>query len=937
MSYDAPESSWPRQPKAGDAHISLDASEHWRERIERAHDSEELSLDGLHVREFPTEIRELPMLKRLSLIDCGLRSLPEWLGDLEALESIDLANNPLEALPESMGRLTRLKALGLSSIGLAQLPASLAEHPSLQALVAPGNRIAAIPSWIGTLEQLEELDLGFNKVQHIPVEIGQLEHLRVLRLWGHVFDAVPEAIRQLHALELLDLSHGGESVSADDDGISSVFRGQRLVSSAYLGQGGIVSLPPWLADELPRLRSLHIDGQRLTRLPPLPPQLIALTLDDNDLDEFPPSVYELDRLQTLYLAGNRLRQLPDRVRTMRSLASLFLTDNPLAIPPEVLDSVDATTIFEFLARVQGPTQRLNEAKLVVIGEGSVGKTSLIKRLVSGGFSPYETMTEGIEVTRWQSGTGSDQVALNIWDFGGQEIMHATHQFFLTRRSIYVLVLDARQSDEQNRVEYWLKLIQSFSDGSPVIIVANKTEQSPLDIDERGLRAKYPNLVEIVSASCQTGAGVDRVEAVLARTVTGLAHVRDVLPTAFFDVKSELEAMDGNYLAYDRYQQLCEEHGVADKASQELLVGFLHDLGTVLCFRDDPRLSDTNILNPQWVTAGVYRILNSHLAAQRKGLLRWADINAILNDVDYPSERRSFIIDMMKRFELCYEADDMFLVPDLLTKQEPDTGDWSDVLRFEVQHDVLPSSVISRLVVRRNHMISSGTVWRTGVVLAVDGNRALVKGDREDATIRIAVSGAKAGRRGLLTAIRTELRSIADTMPGMEGEERVPIPGQPGVWVPYGHLLNLEAAGHSEVVPNGMTDSLSIRSLLDGIEQRSAEGRDSVITVPRLQGPPPTTEVMPVTGSTPWTPAEGLRFGRFLVLALCLIAVVFVGAAVVAGQAAAVFLAAAVCALGLIAILVLRAGGRMSEQTFLEALKSLIRAPRERDDPPAEES
>ncbi|HEV7495218.1 COR domain-containing protein [Baekduia sp.] len=919
--------------------MSLDASEDWRERFERAHDSRELSLTGLHLEELPAEVHQLRTLTRLSLVDCGLRRLPEWLGDLEALEVIDLGSNPLEILPESMGHLTRLRALGLSTTGLTEVPASLAGHPSLLALIAPGNHIAAVPSWIGTLERLEALDLGFNQLQHLPDEIARLRHLRILRLWGHAFDAVPEAIRGLDALELLDLSQGGENLTDDgnEDFRGSAFRGQRLMGSAYADNGKITSVPHWLADGLPSLRYLHLDGQRLTSLPRLPPRLTVLTLEDNNFAAIAPSICDLVALDTLLLAGNQVRELPDRIRTMSSLDVLDVTYNALRIPPEVLGQADARVIFDFLARVQGPTQRLNEAKLVVVGEGSVGKTSLIKRLVSGGFSPHETMTEGIEVTRWQTGDGSDQVALNIWDFGGQEIMHATHQFFLTRRSVYVLVLDARQSDEQNRVEYWLKLIQGFSDGSPVIIVANKTEQSPLDIDERGLRAKYANLVEIVSASCQTGVGIDQVEAALAQTVAGLAHVHDVLPTAFFDVKSELEAMDGNYLAYDRYQQLCEEHGVADQASQELLVGFLHDLGTVLCFRDDPRLSDTNILNPQWVTAGVYRILNSHLAAQRKGLLRWADINAILNDVDYPSERRSFIIDMMKRFELCYEADDMFLVPDLLTKQEPDTGDWSDALRFEVQHDVLPSSVISRLVVRMNHMISSGTVWRTGVVLAVDGNRALVKGDREDATIRIAVSGAKAGRRGLLTAIRTELRSIADTMPGMEGEERVPIPRQPGVWVPYGHLLNLEAAGHSEVVPNGMTDSLSIRSLLDGIEQRSAEGRDSVITVPRMQSPEPAVKIVPMAGSAPWTPAEGLRFGRFLVLALCLIAAVFVGAAVVAGQGAAVFLAAAVCALGLIAILVLRSGDRMSEQTFLEALKSLLRAPRERDDAPAEES
>ena len=60
-------------------------------------------------------------------------------------------------------------------------------------------------------------------------------------------------------------------------------------------------------------------------------------------------------------------------------------------------------------------------------------------------------------------------------------MHATHQFFLTRRSVYILVLDSRLNQEENRVEYWLKIIQSFGGESPVLIVGNKvTDQHPLE-------------------------------------------------------------------------------------------------------------------------------------------------------------------------------------------------------------------------------------------------------------------------------------------------------------------------------------------------------------------------------------------------------------------------------------------------------------------------
>jgi GTPase SAR1 family protein len=99
------------------------------------------------------------------------------------------------------------------------------------------------------------------------------------------------------------------------------------------------------------------------------------------------------------------------------------------------------------------------------------------------------------------------VRLNVWDFGGQEIYHATHQFFLTKRSLYLLVANCRTSEDENRIEYWLKLIQSFGGQSPVIIVGNKKDEQPLDINRKALRTKYPNICAIIETSCQSGDGI----------------------------------------------------------------------------------------------------------------------------------------------------------------------------------------------------------------------------------------------------------------------------------------------------------------------------------------------------------------------------------------------------------------------------------------------
>ncbi len=355
---------------------------------------------------------------------------------------------------------------------------------------------------------------------------------------------------------------------------------------------------------------------------------------------------------------------------------------------------------------------------------------------------WTTRSESPKVTS-KIDNRKSEIKLNIWDFGGQEIMHATHQFFLTKRSLYLLVLDARLTQEENRVEYWLKIIQSFGGESPVLIVGNKTDQHPLDIDRTGLQKKYPNIVGILETSAATGAGIEALKAEIAKQVDTLPHVRDLLPETWFTVKSKLEELgrDKNFITQDEYLSLCGANDVTDETSQHTLIGFLHDLGVVLHFQDDPRLEALGILNPQWVTNGVYKILNSHELFQNQGTLTLPMLNKILNLPEYPSNKRLFIVDMMKKFELCYdiEPDKSFLIPDLLPKDEPFTGEWDGALAFQYHYNVLPTSIISRFIVRMNAFIHK-TVWRSGVVLKSGGNTALVKADTEDRKIYIWVSG-----------------------------------------------------------------------------------------------------------------------------------------------------------------------------------------------------
>lgn len=286
--------------------------------------------------------------------------------------------------------------------------------------------------------------------------------------------------------------------------------------------------------------------------------------------------------------------------------------------------------------------------------------------------------------------------------------------------------------------------------------------------------------------------------------------------------------------------MCKKNGVNDKESQIGLIGFLHDLGIVLHFHDDPRLEALGILNPQWVTNGVYKILNSSALFQNQGILTVSMLDEILNMPEYPRGKRLFIMDLMKKFELCYALESeksgtTFLIPDLLPKDEPASLQFNGITAFEYVYPVLLSSIITRFIVRMekkivNEVNNNGKplLWRTGVKLKIGENYALVKVDTEDRKITISIDGPEYTRRDALSAIRYELDEIHGSVKGLEAEKYVPIPNAESQ--KYEFLLKLERDGVKILpVPGKIGNEpilIDISKILGGIESEASRREEA---------------------------------------------------------------------------------------------------------------
>ncbi|MEM9266018.1 MAG: COR domain-containing protein, partial [Cyanobacteria bacterium P01_F01_bin.13] len=587
--------------------------------------------------------------------------------------------------------------------------------------------------------------------------------------------------------------------------------------------------------ELGSLQQLYLSANQITQIPDSLAELGSLQqlyLSENQITQIPDSLAELGSLQQLYLSFNQITQIPESLENIIQIKTLDLRGNPLPISPEILGSNhkvgSVSGIFNYCRQLRsGDVRPLNEAKLILVGQGSVGKTSLINRLINNQFDPNEAQTDGLNVTNWKIHVNSKDVRLNVWDFGGQEIYHATHQFFLTKRSLYLLVCNCRTSEEENRLDYWLKLIQSFGDKSPVIIVGNKRDEQPLDINRKALRDKYPNIKAIIETSCSESTGIDELNQAIRKEVGQLKEVYDLLPLSWFKVKEQLEAMEKDFIGYNEYIGICYGNGIPDEPNQTQLIGLLHNLGLVLNYRDHPLLQNTNVLNPDWVTQGIYTLLSDDaLKTETKGQLTLADLTRVLPAERYPENRHNYLIELMKEFQLCFQllecSPDRYLIPGILPKEEPEDTDLKgDILEFQYHYTVLPDSVISRFIVLMHDKIHKQTYWRSGVMLAyTEGNEvyniARIKADPADNKIFIAISGKESTRRLFLGLIRDTFRKIHANF--TKPTEWVPVPDHPDhPPLDYQELLGLEDMGEQNVVIGKLKLKLNLRQLLDGYE------------------------------------------------------------------------------------------------------------------------
>ncbi|MBX3733499.1 MAG: hypothetical protein KF791_12995 [Verrucomicrobiae bacterium] len=409
-------------------------------------------------------------------------------------------------------------------------------------------------------------------------------------------------------------------------------------------------LPEIGLQNLKRLRYLDLSGNRLTRLPvgvTSMAELRWLGLNFNALESLPDGLGVLSGLQRLYVRGNRLRHLPESIGLLPRLLELDLHGNALEALPstfiklleregtpgdsavhlelggnplqaEAAAGAGRETLLAYLRALQQESGK-PQGKLLLVGEGRVGKSSLLRALLGLPHDAALSTTHGLKIERWElagAGGHGNPVQLNCWDFSGQQEMRETHQMFFTAPALYLLVWDPNrgQSESERQLFEWLWLIhQCQREGARARVLVVATFHRSRDRHEPDnkfdlLRDFGPDgagilhgFVSVDSDDDSAGGGrygISEVSKWVRNQIVEDATFTQSVPARWEEAVGECLGGRTPILRWEEFVGICRSHG--RELPVEALGRTMNALGRLVWFEDESVLRDYVVLQPAWL-------------------------------------------------------------------------------------------------------------------------------------------------------------------------------------------------------------------------------------------------------------------------------------------------------------------------------------------------
>lgn len=713
------------------------------------------------------------------------------------------------------------------------------------------------------LTALKNINFNMTKVEEIPM-LSCFPGLSSLNLRGTMVKEL-NADSQMLYLKFLNLN---DSKIVD---VSCIENFPNLLR-VYLSGLDITKLPT--LSKLRRLESLNCSHTKVDELPEIgdmiylkslnisythiksiedvrfPAMLRTLILDGTPIDSIPISITRLHALRKLMLNDMHLKTLPREILDLCldfnfsnkgfgiGLLDTVIEDMDVSIFQQPRDIIEYWFLHRNLHNGQ-QEEALNEAKVVFLGDGGAGKSLSIHRLLNDCTEQPSfngESTPGISIQDNIYTIDGKKILIHYWDFGGQEIMHSMHRMFLTRRTLYVVFINARDNTQDERARYWLHNIKSFAENSPVILVINQIDQNPsASVNEPALKALYPELKDIVklSATCYSKEEFEKnLQRKIIDELINLPIINEPFLISWKNLKYRLQSMKEYYIDKQEFLSICNKCEVENSISLRMqLLDWFADLGVSFCYQDSRQLADYMILRPDWITNAIYIILFNCASMSANGVISHENIynmlgdqksgKRVLNGVTYSTNEVEYVLGVIRKFRLSYRIDEgMEFIPMLCNRNENAISEKfygrNDVLEYNLQYPYLPLNVIHRLMVELRHDLKSEYVWLTGAVFESPemGFSALVKTEDNYLRIYVYAQNELFPASSYLGFIRTVLKDINASMGLFPTEKIIYKENDSSDEFDYEYILDSYEHGNKTIYSSKLKRNLDIRNILN---------------------------------------------------------------------------------------------------------------------------
>jgi Leucine-rich repeat (LRR) protein len=751
------------------------------------------------------------------------------------LQELNLRNNKIKDL-SLLSILVNLTELDLSYNEIVDL-SSLKYLKNLTKLLLNENKISDISplndlkmltvlrlrkNYISDLNPLQDkfhltiLDLDKNNISDIN-SLKNLSELNELHLeTNHITDIFP--IIMLIKLQFLNIQ---ENVVSDISAVANL----KELNSFWAEINQIEDITP--LKSLNQLKFLILRKNQIKDITPLKElkQLIFLSLESNPIINLPEWIIEFPNLNVQW-------------KSERKNNYISFYDNPIENIPIEIIAQGKNAVRNYFAQLKEEKERkyLFEAKLLIIGEGGVGKTTFARKIqnAQAQMPDGDDTTFGIDVSKWNFTVqhhklGEKIMFTNIWDFGGQNLYKGTHQMFFSTKSFYVLINDSRE--EKTDFAYWINTVEQLvKSGSKILIITNIKHSLTTQIDKNLLLGHFGDLIAgFVEIDLKNDfENIVKLQDTVKNYLKNLPEIGSPLPASWVNIREDLFRENRNFISYDRFIEICKRHNTYIE-NINFLSEYFNRIGVFMHYYEDDLLHERVYLNSNWLVQMVYKILNHQIVKDKKGRLESEDIKAIWKDNELFNENDK-LTRLMHRFGLMYKIPDRneFVVPVHLNSEQP-YKKWQydsngEVLQFVYEFDrYMPKGIMSRLIVALHRYVTNHElVWQKGVNITYNATYAEICEicDRSNKYV-IRLFGSE--KKELLGIINSKFDEILSPFQNLHYKKLVPCTckecnsSNQLHFYEYSDLLRRKERGIFQIQCSNSYTLLDVIQLIDGIE------------------------------------------------------------------------------------------------------------------------